>query len=292
MRVGERCRPRRRGRRPADLPDAGERAIDRRSDSSRAPGCPRAAQLLDRGTLGQPGAAGHDEVGVERDDLLDIDAGERRDDGYRRGLGRGRWRCPRPCRRRAAPAPMANRVSVVAGVSETIFFGSGGDRDRGALVVGEGHREGRARGLVAATEVSAVALGPRRGAVGRTGAVEATRPRATSREDGEEETGARSLRRAGSHGSLRRGGGRGRARARAPRDVREGLPQPVDRMRCLPFLSKVEQPLRVGDRTSIASDGHRSGTVPDSHRLREHAVCRRGDDARSLALRRPRRTTV
>jgi hypothetical protein len=28
----------------------------------------------------------------------------------------------------------------------------------------------------------------------------------------------------------------------------------VDRMRCLPFLSKVVHPLRVGDRTSIPSD--------------------------------------
>jgi hypothetical protein len=32
---------------------------------------------------------------------------------------------------------------------------------------------------------------------------------------------------------------------------REGLPQPVDRIACLPFLSKVGQSLRVGDRTSI-----------------------------------------
>ena len=45
---------------------------------------------------------------------------------------------------------------------------------------------------------------------------------------------------AGSHGSLRRCV-LGPGRAGAPRDVGEGLPQPVDRMRCLPFLSKVEQ---------------------------------------------------
>src|SRR5512132_2645485 len=44
-------------------------------------------------------------------------------------------------------------------------------------------------------------------------------------------------------------------------------------MRCLPFLSKVEHPLRVGDRTSgPEGPGHRSGTVPEFHRLRDRAA--------------------
>ena len=42
-------------------------------------------------------------------------------------------------------------------------------------------------------------------------------------------------------------------RARA-RGIGGGLPSRGIASRCLPFLSKVEQPLRVGDRTSTALD--------------------------------------
>ena len=82
--------------------------------------------------LAQPGdrvgrveavAAGDDEVGLEADDLLDVDRVELRDvrDGGRLG------RIDDEVLALAddpSPTPRANRISVAAGVSETIFVGS------------------------------------------------------------------------------------------------------------------------------------------------------------------------
>ena len=79
-------------------------------------------QLGDRFGRCEAEAAGEDEVGLQSDDLLDIDAGERRDVGQCRRLSG--IVAPSSVATTRSPAPSWNRISVVAGVRDTIFFGS------------------------------------------------------------------------------------------------------------------------------------------------------------------------
>ena len=179
-----------------------------------------------------------------------------------------------------SPAPIVNRISVVAGVSETIFWGSA------AIVTSVPSSSVRVTGKLGAgvgDGASGCRRAGRRGRCRRGCGRGLTAGRAGGDEQGDQDSGNQEA--LGSHGSLRRGSGSGaRERAAGRVEARHGtsgkgcLSRSVA-SRCLPFLSKVEQPLRVGDRTSIwpggrAIDGHRSGTVPDSHRLRGPAACR------------------
>ena len=133
--------PRSRRSRPASAPPAPRRPPAPRPPSRRAR-CPsstvghvgrvddehrdpEAAELRERVRAVEAVAAGHDEVGLEADDLLDVDALEGGDVGQVDRLGRVVVEVGR-ARRRAAPAPTAKRISVVAGVSETIRSGRAG----------------------------------------------------------------------------------------------------------------------------------------------------------------------
>ena len=222
-----------------------------------------AAELLDRRALGQPGSAGNDEVRARarRSSRHRRPRTSRRPAPRRLPTGKLATSSTLPTTR--SPAPMAKSVSVVAGVSETIFRGSAGIATVGAFVVGEGEGERRSRGWRCLGRNA----GSRSGAGRRLWAGPWTPGR--SRQAAAME--------------LRRG-------SRAGRESRRNVGGARRWIACgaYPFSRRSEQPLRVGDRTSIASDGHRSGTVPDSHRLRERAVCRRGDDDRRLALPRRR----
>ena len=105
-----------------------------------------------------------------------------------------------------------------------------------------------------------------------------------------------------------RGGARNRARTMRPRvtpgcQVRSAGPKNHEPLAstskeglsagrshgCLPFLSKVEhrpRGRRPDFRSSLRSGGHRSGTVPEFHRLRDHAAS--FVVGRSVAQPRPR----
>ena len=92
---------------------------------------------------GEPETTGEHQVGLEGDDLLDVDAREGRDVGQGDSLLRVVAAVVRGDD--AIPAPNANRISVVAGVSDTIVAGSEQDLHGRALVVGHGDREGGRR---------------------------------------------------------------------------------------------------------------------------------------------------
>ena len=174
-----------------------------------------------------------------------------------------------------SPAPIVNRISVVAGVSETIFWGSA------AMVTSVPSSSVRVTGKAAPDVGDGAALtGGAVGTAGRGG----TRRRLGRGRAGGGEQDQRRIRTAGI-GKRRAamevsgvGSGVGRTEARHGTSGRGCLSRSIA-SECLPFLSKVEQTLRVGDRTSIGPgegqiDGHRSGTVPDFHRLRGPAACR------------------
>ena len=205
--------------------------------------------------------------------LLDVDAVEPGDDRDVRRLGREVGDVLDLADDAVAGADREQDLGR-GGRQRDDLLGFGGDRDLGAFVVGQGHREAAGRARATGRRMAARwPAGPMR------------RGCADSRPPGPQAAAIRAIRTSGSRkrraamevsGVVR---GRPGARDGAPRDVGEGCLSRSVASWCLPFLSKVEQPLRVGDRTSIgpggwAIDGHRSGTVPDSHRLRGPAACR------------------
>jgi hypothetical protein len=100
----------------------------------------RPAQLLDGGTLRQAVAGRDDEVGLQLDDLLDIDAGEGGDDGDRRRLG---WEVGDVLDLGDDPRTGAEREQDLgrSGRQGHDLPGLRRDGDLRALVIGEGHGE-------------------------------------------------------------------------------------------------------------------------------------------------------
>ena len=245
------------------------------------------AELGDRVGRVEAVAAGDDEVGLEADDLLDVDRVELRDVGQIDGFGRVVVEvldlADRPGRRRRARTGSRS----LAGVSETIFCGLGRDLDGRALVVGEGQREGGGRRRAGARQRRRGSSGGRSGhgrrRVRRPPPVQAARTatrvasraaRTRSRPD------ARGRRTGREWGTREPPGGMGAdGGVRGNRDTprfeasKEGC-QPVDRTVLPTFLSKVRA-CTAGSATGLRTSGqgdHRSGTVPESHRLRDHAA--------------------
>ncbi len=168
-----------------------------------------------------------------------------------------------------SPAPMANRISVVAGVSDTIRWGAAGGRPpsprRRSGSAGRSPRA-RASGSPRATRESAGTIDARR--VGRDRR-RASRPRAAG-------AGA------DDQGDATRASRRGAARRRAhetPRRSVEGWR--TGSRDAYPFSRRSS--MTPGSATGLARSAraarpgrrdHRSGTVPGSHRLRDPAVWR------------------
>ena len=231
----------------------------------------------------KPSAAGDDEVRVEADDLLDVDRPEGHDVGQRLQPRVAGSRCSRRSRRPGRRRRSRRGSRSTAGVIDTIFWRFGGERDRRALVVGQGGREGGdGRGVGEAAVGAAVATAATSGwPMGRALATQAGRlaraeQAATSQHDEREQRAER-----GSGGDTRGASGWWIGSARvarnreAPRfDASKGGAYPVDRTVLPTFLSKVRA-CTVGSATGLPPSregGHRSGTVPESHRLRDHAA--------------------
>ena len=225
----------------------------------------RPAQLVDRGLRGQAVRVGDDEVGAEGHDLLDVDAlvggHDRHGVGGRRVLG--------------DVLDLADHA--VAGADREQDLGGGRRErhdllrlgrqvDRGALVVGQGEREGgrRLRGRTRLGRAG-VTGDERGGRVGRDR--HGRRAGAGARGDDEDDT----------EEQRRRAAGRARQTPRGPAGEGSGT---GSRM---PTLSLEGSSMTSGSATGLARSAralrpgrrdHRSGTVPGSHRLRDPAVWR------------------
>ncbi len=170
---------------------------------------------------------------------------------------------------------------MLAGVMETIFCGSAGIQTAvpsssttfaGYTAAGVGEAEGEA-GDGAAVATAALGLVVAAGVADAAAPVHAPNriaASATSTSNGR--NGERVVDTRGASGWWKEREGREESRSPSLLVRREGLIRWIARS-CLPFSRRFEQST-VGRRPDFRprEGGHRSGTVPESHRLRDHAA--------------------